>query len=131
MSRGSELPSGPDRDTYSYYGLMRSALAAAAVLALLGPAAARADVGIVLDRTSAHPGDRVRATSARCCYLSLYLVPARAVPGRSTCHLGNGSLATCEPWSIGPPHRPGWIWIGRYRGPKGSLIAGVQTLRIA
>ena len=108
---------------------MKSAHAAGAVLALLVSAAARADVGIVLDRTRAHPGDRVRATSARCCYLSLYLVPARAVPGRSTCRLGNGSLAVCEPWSIGPPHRPGLIWIGRFFPKRPSFVFRVPHVR--
>jgi hypothetical protein len=138
---------------------MKPVAATAAVFALLAAASARADVGIVLDRTAARPGDGVRATSASCCYLSLYLVPVQLVPKRTICRLRNGSPAGCEPWSIGPPHRAGWVWIGRffprrpsfvfrvprlrrglyrpvvycppcYRGRRGSLIAGSGTLRI-
>jgi hypothetical protein len=137
---------------------MRTVLAAAVVLAVLAPGIARADVGVRLDRTSAAPGDRVRATSASCCYLALYLVPVQRVPEPSRCRARDGSLAMCAPWSVGPPHRRGWVWIGRffpkrpsfvfrvprlrsglyrpvvycppcYRGPRGSLIAG-NALRI-
>ena len=139
---------------------MRGALAAAAFVAVSAIAgSAHADVGVTLNHANARPGDRVRATSVRCCYLSLYLVPARLVPKELSCRMRNGVVAGCAPWSLGPPHRPGWVWIGRffpkrpsfifrvppvgpgvyrpvvycppcYRGPRGSLIAGSQTLHI-
>jgi hypothetical protein len=122
-------------------------------IALAAAPCAAADVGVVLDRTSARPGDRIVATSSSCCFNSLYLVPARLVPAPRKC----GSRAICTPSSVGPPRRPGWTWLGRFfpsrpsfaflaaapgdyravvycppcsRGPRGSLIAGQQVLRI-
>jgi hypothetical protein len=141
---------------------MRSApttLALVALVALAAPVVASADVTVSLDRASARPGQVVRATSSSCCYLSLYLVPATRVPQPHSCRMRNGVMATCEPWSVGPPHRRGWVWLGRffpkrssfvfhvppvrpglyrpviycapcYRGPRGSLIAGSQALRV-
>jgi hypothetical protein len=138
---------------------MRSSLAAVAVVALIVPSLARADFTVTLDQTSARPGDLVRATSSSCCYLSLYLVPAARVPQAGACPPGTRASGGCEPWSIGPPHGNGWIWVGRffpqrpsfvfrvpriplgvyrpvvycppcYRGSYGSLIAGSQPLRV-
>src|SRR5947209_6516833 len=104
------------------------ALAAAAVLALLLVAAAHADVGVTLDRTTARAGERVRATSASCCYLSLYLVPARLVPKPSPCQVRNGRSAVCEPWSVGPPRRAGWVWVGRFFPGRPSFVFRVPAL---
>jgi hypothetical protein len=138
---------------------VRLALAAAASVALLAPVAARADITVRLDREHVRAGEWLRATSASCCDLSLYLVPATLVPRPFDCQMRNGVMAGSAPWSVGPPHRRGWVWVGRffphrptfrfrtpalapgsyravvycapcYRGPRGSLIAGTQTLRI-
>ena len=124
----------------------------------LATGVAHADVTVTLDRTVVHPGDRVRASSANCCYLSLYLVPERLVPAPTRCSV-RGAAAVCAPSSVGPPHRRGWRWVGRffprrpsfsfripelaagryravvycapcYRGPRGSLIVGSQRLII-
>jgi hypothetical protein len=124
-------------------------LLAVSLAALILVAVARADIGVRLDRSSGRPGERVRATSGPL-YLSLYLAPASSVPRRHSCRDG---AAICEPTSLGPPNRRGWVWLGRffprrpsfqfripdsqpgvYRpvvycapcvpGPRGSLIAG-------
>jgi hypothetical protein len=137
---------------------MRAVVLVALAVAAAVAGTARADIVVTLDRTSARPGDLVRATSSSCCFLSLYLVPAARVPQPGPCPppIKSGG---CEPWSIGPPHRRGWTWLGRlfphrpsvrfrvpnvpaglyravvycapcYRGPWGSLIAGAQQLTI-
>jgi hypothetical protein len=127
--------------------MRRLLLIGVAALVVIPPASA--DINVWLDRSSAQPGDVVRATSAGCCYLSLYLVPERLVPNPWHC----SANAICAPFSVGPPHRHGWTWLGRffpnrrslwfrvpkvrpgpyravvycapcYRGPRGSLIAG-------
>ena len=131
-------------------------LLAAVAVTLAGATAASADIGVRLDRTSGRPGERVRADSDAL-YLSLYLAPAAAVPWPGPCRAG--SSAMCLPTSLGPPHRAGWVWLGRffpsrasfhfrvpqvepgqYRavvycapcvpGPRGSLISGSQLFRI-
>jgi hypothetical protein len=117
----------------------------------LAPAAA-ADVSPRLDATVVRLGELVRVTVGTPVALPVYLVPARLVPRPVRCRRG----ATCEPWSVGPPHRAGWTWLGRvfprrnvlafrprrggeyrvvvycapcYRGPRGSLIAS-NLLRV-
>src|SRR4051794_30271549 len=138
--------------------MRRGWLAVPCALVALATGAARADVTVTVDRTVVHPGDRVRATSADCCYLSLYLVPERLVPGPVRCTVRRTD-AICAPSSVGPPHRRGWRWVGRffphrptfafripaipagpyrpviycapcYRGPRGSLIVGSQRLLV-
>jgi hypothetical protein len=135
---------------------MRIVVVASFTVALLAvPGAARADVGVTLDRTSGRPGELVQATSSALT-LSLYLAPAATVPRPRSCQDGR---AICAPTSLGPPRRAGWTWLGRFfptrpsfrfrvpraepglyravvycapctRGPRGSLIAGRQLFRI-
>src|SRR2546421_2113563 len=130
---------------------------AVGLLALLLVPAARADITVRLDRSSARVGDTVRATSVACCYLSLYLVPERLDPHEYACRR-HGQSAICAAASLGPPRRRNWTWRGRffphradlwfrvprvrpgayravvycppcYKGPRGSLIAG-DSLRV-
>jgi hypothetical protein len=98
-------------------------------IALVVASPARADIGVRLDRSSARVGDVVTATSARCCFNSLYLVPVRIVPSGRSCRLRNGSSAICAPWSVGPPRRPGWFWLGRFFPQRGTLRFRVPNVR--
>jgi hypothetical protein len=128
---------------------------AAVLIALATAPSASADIGVSLDRWSARTGERVRATSGPF-YLSLYLTPARSVPPLQKC---NNGAAICQPTSLGPPRRAGWVWLGRFfperpsfhfrvptvaagayravvycppcvRGPRGSLIASERVFRV-
>ena len=96
-------------------------IAVGAAAVLLAAPAARAAVTIRLDRTSGRPGDVVRATSSNCCFLSLYLVPARLVPEPYPCELRNGASAMCAPASTGSPRRRGWTWHGRFFPTRASF----------
>jgi hypothetical protein len=95
------------------------------VLCLVVVPAGRDDIGIRLDRTYARPGDRVRAISGEY-FLSLYLAPASTVPQPRSCR---GGTATCEPTSLGPPKRKGWVWLGRFFPTRPSFHFRVPAVR--